>query len=1200
MLRHIAAFEWRYQVKSPVFWVGFALFFLLTFGSVTSDNVQIGAQGNVNINSPYAILQTQGVLSLFLIFVIVAMVAGVILRDDDTGFGPILRSTSMSRSDYLVGRFIGAIAATFAVLACIPLAIAIGSLMPWLDSEKVGPFQLSHYLYALFAFGLPTLLIIGATCFAFATATRSLMWTYVAMLAMIVLYLVARGLLSDPAYQSVAALADPFGRSALDITTRYWTAAERNTQLPPMTGLLLANRLIWFALALLLFAVTAWRFRFDSHRGLSLRKRPKTAAAPAATNTAAMAAAARGGPLPSPRADAATRWAQLVRLARFDMAFVFRSPAFFVLLAIGMLNAGAITWLTGEIYGSPSFPVTRLMVQALFGAYSIMPLIIAIYYGGELVWRDRERRMHEIVDATAAPDWAHLVPKILAIGLVLVISALVGAFTGIVVQAIKGYTDFDLPAYLLWFVLPLSIGAFQMAVLSVFVQVLVPQKFIGWGVMLLQVVATVALVSAGFEHNLYNYSGTPQMPLSDMNRAGRFWQGVAWFQLYWSAFALILVMLSFALWRRGTTTALRPRLKQIGRRLKGWALLPAAAGALGFVGVGAFAFYNTNVLNVYRTAPDAEELRADMEKALWPYDKLPRPKITAVTLDVQLYPREPRVLTRGSYRVENRSGAAIPVIHIQWPDRTTLDTLELGDAKLEKEYTEFNYRIYRLAQPMQPGEKREIRFATTLRERGFPNGNALTRVVENGSFVNNGEIAPAIGISREALLTDRAKRRKYGLPSDLRPPTLEDESGRARSVFSADSDWVDADITVTTDADQIPIAPGYTVSDKTVGGRRTAHFKPDAPVINFFSIQSARYAVQRDKWKDVDLAVYYHPDHGANVKRMFEAMKLSFDLFTTAFSPYQFKQARILEFPAYATFAQSFANTIPYSEDIGFILNHRDPEKIDMVTYVTSHEIAHQWWGHQLVPSAQQGATMLVETFAQYSALLVMEKMYGREQVRRFLKYELDRYLRERGGETLEELPIARVENQQYIHYRKGTLVMYWLREVVGVDVVNRALAKMLQQHAFKAAPYPNTTDFLKILRAEAGPQHDALITDLFEKITLTDVKATNAKAKKRADGKWEVSFDVSGSKLYADGKGKEAEAPLDEPFDVGVFTVKPGERDFKAASVLLFERRNVKTGPQTFTLITDQQPAFVGVDPYNKRIDRNSDDNLTEVETGS
>ena len=61
----------------------------------------------------------------------------------------------------------------------VPLAIAIGAQMPWLDPEKVGPFRLGDYLYALFAFALPTLLIIAASYFALATATRSMMWTYV-------------------------------------------------------------------------------------------------------------------------------------------------------------------------------------------------------------------------------------------------------------------------------------------------------------------------------------------------------------------------------------------------------------------------------------------------------------------------------------------------------------------------------------------------------------------------------------------------------------------------------------------------------------------------------------------------------------------------------------------------------------------------------------------------------------------------------------------------------------------------------------------------------------------------------------------------------------------------------------------------------------------------------------------------------------
>jgi aminopeptidase N len=241
--------------------------------------------------------------------------------------------------------------------------------------------------------------------------------------------------------------------------------------------------------------------------------------------------------------------------------------------------------------------------------------------------------------------------------------------------------------------------------------------------------------------------------------------------------------------------------------------------------------------------------------------------------------------------------------------------------------------------------------------------------------------------------------------------------------------------------------------------------------------------------------------------------------------------------------------------------------------------------------------TLLSETFAQYSALLVMEKLYGREQIRKFLKGELDQYLRSRGGEVIEELPLNRVENQPYIHYRKGSLAMYWLKEAVGADVVNRALQKLLAEYAFKPAPYPASTDFLRLLRAEAGPQHEQLITDLFEKITLYDMKATEAKAKKLPDGRYEIRFTVEGRKLYADGKGKETEAPLDEPFEVGAFTDEPGKKGYRRESVLLIDHRPMTTGKQIVTLTVDREPRFVGVDPYNKRIDRNSDDNLTRVQ---
>ncbi|UXH77719.1 ABC transporter permease/M1 family aminopeptidase [Roseateles amylovorans] len=1191
MFGPVAAFEWRYQLKSPVFWVGCLIFFLLTFGATTIDQIQIGSRGNVHINSPYAILQTLGIMGVFAVFIVVAMVAGTVLRDDETGFAPILRSTRVGKGAYLTGRFTGAIAAAWLVLASVPLAIAIGSAMPWLDPEKIGPFVPSHYLYALVVFGLPTLLITGASFFALATATRSMMWTYVGAVGLLVLFFITRGLLRDVQHDTVAALTDPFGLTALRIATKYWTAADRNTRMPEITGLLLANRVLWTGVALALFATAWWRFRFEV-RGS--RASPK-AAAPRSAPTA------RRETLPMPRSDAAARRAQFMALARFDMAFVFRSPTFFVLLIIGVINAGGSAWYTGDWYGASNIPVTRLMVQALQGAFTLMPIIIAIYYGGELVWRDRERRMHEIVDATAAPDWAHLVPKIAAITLVLVASSLVAVLTGMLVQVLKGYTQFQLGAYLLWFAWPTVVVAVQLAVLSVFVQVMVPQKFIGWGLMLLYLVASVALSSAGFEHNLYNYGGTPPVPLSDMNGMARFWIGQSWFHLYWSAFATLLAVGAYAFWRRGVVSPLRLRLPGARRRLRGGALIIGGVALATVLGSGGFIFWNTNLLNDYLPTAQREARLADAERELLPFETLPMPRITAVTLAVQLYPKEVKAVTQGSYRLENRSGRVISELHLNWNEHMQLDEVTLAGASLLKDYSPWRYRSYRLQPAMQPGEVRILSFKTTLQERGFPNSAPFNRLVDNGSFIDNSSISPGIGISRDGFLKDRAKRRKYGLPADLRPPALEDEHGRDRSVLRADSDWVDADITLTTDADQVPIAPGYTVSDTTANGRRTVHFKPDAPINHFFSIQSGRYTIARDQvtvaGKPIDLAVYHHAGHEQNVPRMMAAMKQSLALFSEQFSPYQFRQARILEFPSYADFAQSFANTIPYSENLGFLTQLGDPDKIDVVTYVTAHEIAHQWWGHQLVPSHQQGATMLIESFAQYSALLVMERLYGKEQMRRFLKYELDRYLRARGGEVVEELPLARVENQSYIHYQKGSLVLYWLKEVVGEDVVNRSMAKLLQQYAFKAAPYANTQDFLRILRAEAGPQHQALITDLFEKITLLDVKVSQAKAVKRADGKYEVSLVVEAKKFYADGKGKETEAPLAEPFDLGVFSAEPGRPGYTAASVLSFTQQQIRTGTQTLRLVVDRPPSWVGVDPYNKRIDRNSEDNLSRID---
>src|SRR5215212_221982 len=103
MLFGITRFEIRYQLRNPVFWVSVAVFFLLGFGLTASENVSIGTPGGVHENSPNAITVAVAVFSLFYVFVVTAFVANAIVRDDSTGFAPIVRATSVTAHQIVIG-----------------------------------------------------------------------------------------------------------------------------------------------------------------------------------------------------------------------------------------------------------------------------------------------------------------------------------------------------------------------------------------------------------------------------------------------------------------------------------------------------------------------------------------------------------------------------------------------------------------------------------------------------------------------------------------------------------------------------------------------------------------------------------------------------------------------------------------------------------------------------------------------------------------------------------------------------------------------------------------------------------------------------------------------------------------------------------------------------------------------------------------
>ncbi|MGZ5084249.1 MAG: M1 family metallopeptidase, partial [Usitatibacter sp.] len=541
-------------------------------------------------------------------------------------------------------------------------------------------------------------------------------------------------------------------------------------------------------------------------------------------------------------------------------------------------------------------------------------------------------------------------------------------------------------------------------------------------------------------------------------------------------------------------------------------------------------------------------------------------------------------------------GEAIPELYVNVNESVRSSELKASIplTLAEAPRPELDWRRYTLAAPLAPGETMTLDFRLEYPRPGFSNSGAPTVVVDNGTFVNS-SLLPAIGYQERAELSEDRVRQKHGLQPKPRMHDIDDAEARKVNYISSDGDWIAFDATVGTEADQIALAPGYLQKEWTENGRRYFHYAMDVPILNFYSFLSARYAVKRDAWhgadgKDVPIEIYYQPGHEYNLDRMIAGVKDGLDYFTKNFSPYQHHQVRILEFPRYAQFAQSFPNTIPYSESIGFIakVKPKDPKDLDYPYYVTAHEVAHQWWAHQVIGANVQGATMMSETLAQYSALMVMKHKYGDAKMRRFLKYELDAYLVGRATERKAENPLYRNENQPYIHYRKGSLAMYALQDAIGEEAVNRVLAAYIRKVAFQDPPYTISRELLAEFRAVTPPEYQYLLTDLFETITLYENRAISATYREKAPGRYEVTLKVSAAKYRSDPTGAQKEEPMDDRIDIGV--LGPDDKP------LYLEKQRVRSGETVFTMMVDEKPERAGIDPVVKLIDRQPDDNTVAV----
>ncbi len=1177
-------------------WIFTLIIALLCFGATISDQVSIGGSfGNVWKNAPYVAQNWYAVFSLICILLTTAFLNTAAIRDFERQTSQIIFSKPVGKSAYYFGHFWGAMIITLIPMLGISVGmwagVGLNSIFEWLDAERFGPFEINGHLMGLLVFVIPNTLFVGGILYAVAINTRSTLYSFVAATALLVGYIVASNLMRDIENEQLAVLLDPFGFQAFSSFTKYWTVDEKNTRAAALAGSLLLNRLIWSAVGMLAL-YTGYRLFHFSEKNSRSRRKQKTLEIEPLVNLSALGAL----PRITPAKGFGTTFSQLYSQFKTEWLSILRSTAFILLALLGLLNCVPNLFYANESYGTHELPVTYTMIEGIRGSFYLFTIIIMVYFSGLVVWKERNAKMDEIMDALPTRNWTAWLGKYGAVLGILFTLQILAMGAAVFAQWTMGFHHYDIWVYIRELLVIDLLGFAFLLALSFLVQALSPNMYLGFFIVIIfSIVNSFAWGALDIESNMVEFGGTPSYTLSDFYGYQPFAKGLFWFNSYWLLFSVLMAVVAFLFWPRGKEFFWKKRLKLArlewnNYKTFGWLALSAWLFTAGWT------FYNTQQRNTYTTNQRQENLAANFEKNNKKYEGRPQPRVYDVKYDIDLQPETRSLHVKGKFFAWNRAEQAIDTLFVNTPRNSDFELLN-PRLKLLLNDSAVSWRLYRFEPALAPGDSILLEFTTHFEPRGFENELRWSRLVQNGTFFDNTDIMPIFGYQASSELTDKNTRKKYGLPEKSRLPVLNraDTLHRMDAYIGLNSDWVNVETIIRTAPDQIAIGPGSLLREWTENGRRCFHYKLDHASFNFYSFLSARYEVARRDWKGVKMEVYYQPGHDYNVERMLKAMEASLEYFTTNFGPYYHKQCRIIEFPRFSGFAQSFPGTMPYSESVGFIQDFKDSDDdLDQMFYVAAHEIGHQYWGHQECGAQMQGGEMLVETFAQWSALMVMEHEYGQDQMRKFLKYEMDKYLRGRGRESLQEMPLAKCENQGYIYYNKGSVAMYYLKEMIGEENVNAALRDFLEKYRYAEPPYPVSSDALDAFYAHTPDSLRYVVKDLFEDITLFENRCKEAVVKDLGNGKWEVTVQLECRKLKSDELGKETEVPVNDYIEIGALAKPVAGK--KYGKVLYRQRVHVSQKENSFTFRVNEKPEKAGVDPCSLLIDRNPEDNLKEL----
>jgi ABC-type transport system involved in multi-copper enzyme maturation permease subunit len=518
----VIRFELAYQARRAWPWVILAVLVGLSFLVARDNSLADALYEDFFANSPFAIAKTTVFGSLLWLMVAAVIAGEAAARDVATGMHPLVYTTTITKAEYLGGRFLAALALNFLLLLGVQAAILLAVYLPGVDPRVIGPFRPAAFFTAYTFIAVPNAVAATAIQFAAAARTGRPMTGYLgSFLLFFMAYFIAGLLLWN---RELGILLDPIGvRFIWDELSHLWTTVEKSTRMLELEGGLLANRLLWLSVAVAALAFTYGSFQFG-HRTVGSwmpwrRRRVAHAPVPARLGVEASA------PIPVPQVARTFGLAIHVQKTLAIAWESFRATAkswagLAMLLGIPLLTVVVVADQMVSL-GTPLTPTTARVIAELTGPlanamsrWMVVPVLI-IYFAGELIWREREAGLAEISDATPGPEWAPFLGKFLGLGILLAAFTALQMTAGMVAQVMWDYRNFETGLYLkTLFGLQLP-DYLLFAVLALTIHVLVNQKYIAHLVAIIVYVFIAALASmVGIEHKLLVYGASPGWLLS--------------------------------------------------------------------------------------------------------------------------------------------------------------------------------------------------------------------------------------------------------------------------------------------------------------------------------------------------------------------------------------------------------------------------------------------------------------------------------------------------------------------------------------------------------------------------------------------------------------------------------------------------------------------------------------------------------------